>query len=480
MKNKILIVLLIVILAIGIAWNYIRTKNNNNNNSSVNIDPATEQEIATPDRIVVKFDSKYYELTSADENYEELIKACRESFNRTEEKPISDVSNLKTQSDFVEFDYDKISKNNIFFFSGDVGTIKMQETDGVVISKELHNSEELRKKFENAVKDKTPYYLNSSTYIAKNNYQYLPATLDFEEIKYEAVYKKEITSLEEYEKITDLYHLEFEKLDIDELLKDNKLIIFLSKYDISNSEVNVGNIKLYFKGEDYITPEAHDYVPVLMVVSKIVNTKCIYYNYDNISKVDNLTGKQEKTYGVIQKQNDDGTYDVGYTLDTPAVSKIKITDNALLRNKELEQGDYVKVDGTIIDFDETTNKNRTYEVNEISITKKSDYEKRLLDELKGKDYLSTAIVSHYESESQYDGYAICQVFIGDNMDTPDGLIKVYYDFYNGETQSYLGNADSPIETNYGVLDYEIVTVHFKEKVSDLNNIHAKTFEFIAD
>ena len=179
-------------------------------------------------------------------------------------------------------------------------------------------------------------------------------------------------------------------------------------------------------------------------------------------------------------KNDDGTYDVGYTLDTPAVSKIKITDNALLRNKELEQGDYVKVDGTIIDFDETTNKNRTYEVNEISITKKSDYEKRLLDELKGKDYLSTAIVSHYESESQYDGYAICQVFIGDNMDTPDGLIKVYYDFYNGETQSYLGNADSPIETNYGVLDYEIVTVHFKEKVSDLNNIHAKTFEFIAD
>ena len=66
------------------------------------------------------------------------------------------------------------------------------------------------------------------------------------------------------------------------------------------------------------------------------------------------------------------------------------------------------------------------------------------------------------------------------MDTPDGFIKVYYDFYNGETESYLGNADNPVESNYAIMDHEIVTIHFKEKISDLDNIHAKTFEFIAD
>ncbi len=478
MKNKILIVLLIVVIIIGIAWNRFGNKKDEHVNNN---DPATEQEIATPDRMVVKFDSNYYEITPDDENYADLVKACRESFNRQDQKPIVNVGELKNNSDFIEFDYNRISKNYIFFFSGDVGTIKMQETDGVVISKELYNGRELRKKFENIVKDKTSYNLNATKYDASNTYEYLPSTYDFEEIKYDAVYKKEVTSVDEYEKIVNLYHLKFEQLDIEELLKENKIIMFLSKYNILNYEVNVGNIKINFAGEDYVSPQAQEYKPVLMVVSKIVNTDCIYYNYDNVSKVDNLTGTQEKIQGVIQKKNEDGTYDIGYTsFDTPSISKIKINDNSLLGKQKLEQGDYVKVNGTIIDFDETTTKNKTYEVNEISVTKKSDYEKKLLNELKGKNSLDTNIEEHYESESQYDGYAICPVFIGDNVDTPDGFIKVYYDFYNGETESYLGNADNPVESNYAIMDHEIVTIHFKEKISDLDNIHAKTFEFIAD
>ena len=341
MKNKILIVLLIVVIIIGIAWNRFGNKKDEHVNNN---DPATEQEIATPDRMVVKFDSNYYEITPDDENYADLVKACRESFNRQDQKPIVNVGELKNNSDFIEFDYNRISKNYIFFFSGDVGTIKMQETDSVVISKELYNGRELRKKFENIVKDKTSYNLNASKYDASNTYEYLPSTYDFEEIKYDAVYKKEVTSVDEYEKIVNLYHLKFEQLDIEELLKENKIIMFLSKYNILNYEVNVGNIKINFAGEDYVSPQAQEYKPVLMVVSKIVNTDCIYYNYDNVSKVDNLTGTQEKIQGVIQKKNEDGTYDIGYTsFDTPSISKIKINDNSLLGKQKLEQGDYVKV-----------------------------------------------------------------------------------------------------------------------------------------
>ncbi len=483
MKNKILIISLILIIAIGVTWNFIRTKKSET--ESERPIAVSEDEIKNPDRMVVKLGQNYYEITPHDSGYDELIKKCRQSFNRTTGRNIDEqeIESLKQNSDFVEFDYDRVSKNNIFFFSGDIGVIKMQETGGITASNELYDGEELKESFEKAIKDKTPYSLDTSLYTANNVYQYLPSTYDFEEIKYEAVYKKEITSVDDYEKILNLYNIKFEKIDINELLKGNKIILFLSKYNISDYKTNVGNIKINFIGQDYEVPIAQNYIPLLMVVSKIVNTNCIYYNYDSVNNVDNLTGTHEDIYGVVREKKDDGTLILGYTVeDNITTGIVQLSDYVKNKNssaREIEVGDWISSLGATVISKE--NDIKTYAVNtEIYVQKKDDYEKSISNLVKGEKTLDTNIEYYYESESGYDGFMICALYFGENSVAPDGYLKVYYDFYDNITESYLGRKESPVASNYGIVKYEMVTITFTEPVSDIKNIKAKTLEFIAD
>lgn len=119
MKKRILIVssIFIILIAIGICYKIFKDKPISNN-SNVPI-PASENIIKTPDRLVFKIESNYYEITKDYEEYEELVQLCRENFNESNGKIITEkeIDSLKNECDFIEFDYDKISKNNIFFLS---------------------------------------------------------------------------------------------------------------------------------------------------------------------------------------------------------------------------------------------------------------------------------------------------------------------------------------------------------------------------
>ena len=142
---------------------------------------------------------------------------------------------------------DRISKNYIFFFDGDGGVIKMGENDGTVISNKFDESNNIFEEFKRITEGKTAYDFKSEKLVAKNNYEYLPSTFDFTQVKSEKVYKMEIKSYNEYKVIIDRYKLDFEDDDIEKKFEKNKIILFLTKYNISNYKVNIGNIKIDFE-----------------------------------------------------------------------------------------------------------------------------------------------------------------------------------------------------------------------------------------
>jgi len=442
--------------------------------------PVSEDIIKNPDRLVFKIENSYYEITKDDEKYEELVQLCRENFNESNEKNITEkeIDSLKNDCDFIEFDYDTISKNNIFFLSGDIGVVKMKDTDGIIISKKLVNSKKLINEFKKIVKNKESYQFENMQISAKNDYEYYPSTMDFEEIKYSKVFKKEFDSYEQFEKIVELYKLDFGDFDIKDKFDTNKIILILSQYNILDYKVNIGNIKINFEGNDYVIPKYVPYKPVIIMVSKIVNTNCIYYNYDKVTEVDNLTGTSEEIYGVIKSKNSDGSFNLGYNSDNDNMITGIINSSTDISFENLEVGDFIKSTGIITSFDKSTHI-KTYELKELSVNKKEEYEKQISNYLMGKIKLDTDIIDYYESESQYDGFVICTIDLDQEDFSIDGYVKIYYDFYEGNTESFLGMG-THIEDNYGIVKNEIVTITFKDKITDINKIEARMFEYIAD
>ena len=226
-------------------------------------------------------------------------------------------------------------------------------------------------------------------------------------------------------------------------------------------------------GYDYVSPENEGYIPTLLIVSKIVNTNCLYYNYDDIKTVDNFTGSEHEINGVVKSVNDDGTLDISYLDDeySPVIASLELDENT----NTLEIGDFIKSKGKVTSFSEDFT---IYKVNEIEITKKADYEKELEEILKGKSTISSSIEYNYQSESGYDGFVYCTIY--SNEGDVIGYIRIFYDFFENNTESFLGRANNPVESNYGIHEHEMVDITLKGKITDLTKMEAKSFEFIAD
>ena len=479
MKNKILIIALIIIVIVGITWNLIRGKNGEKNKNEQTDSYATEQEIKNPDRLVVKIDSQYYEIDNTNEKYNELVEECRKDFNRIDEYFINqtDIDELKDKSNFVEFDYNTVSKNRIFFFSENVGTVRLDGDNGYVISKQLKNGNDLLDKIKDVVSSLEPKNFGNDMYRANNTYNFLPAVADFEEVKAEAVYKKQMTSYEEFNEIVNRYNIEFDKkINIEEKFNNNKVILFLTKYDIDSYTISVGNIKINFSGKDNIVENTQiNYIPFLFVIGDVVNTNCIYYNYDKIYQNDNLTGTVEYFSGIVKSKNEN-IIELAYVEnETQSIATVYITDETkILKNKQVNVGDFIKGAGVIKEI--SAKKAQSYDAQFFTVTAKEDYKKQMEDYVLNKEKISTQIVEYYESEYGGEGYAICSMYLSENYTQPDGYLKINYD---NSTESYLG-MENHIQGNYGIKLHEIVDITFKEKVKDVQNIWAKMFEYIAD
>lgn len=461
------------------------------NSKSVNkqvenkVETSTEDElIKTPDRIVFKYESKYYEITPDYEKYSELVDLCRNNINRKNDEKISenDIDSLKSTAKFIEFDYNTISKNFIFTLTSDMGAIQMQDSDGIVISSKLSNIDKIGEAYIEAVKDKTGYDMSTEKIDSMNQYQALPAEADFKNVKNEKVYVKTFNSYEDFNKIASQYNLKFDNADsIKNKFENKKGILILSQYDVKDYKVNIGNVKINFAGNDYAVPSiaSTGYNADLILVSKIVNTSCIYYNYDDVKFVDNLTGTVQSISGVV-KSKDADEITIAYTAndDAKVLGKVMLSSRKLINKTadEVKVGDFVTGTATVTGVEDGIKK---YDAESLSVQDKDEYNKLLENELKGKTKINTEIVDYVMSEGGYDGYVICALYYGENSNQPDAYFKAYYDFYENKTESYLG-MENHLASEYGIHPYEIVDITFSEPITDINKINVKMFEYIAD
>ena len=193
---------------------------------------------------------------------------------------------------------------------------------------------------------------------------------------------------------------------------------------------------------------------------------------ENINNPNITITNNETIYGVV-KSKTENQLEISYEKDAwETLGKVNYTGNTIRNKQDINVGDWVEVSGVVSNDGAI----KTYDANVITVTTQKNYQKKLNDILIGKSKIDTEIVFNYESEGGGDGYVFCKLFSEDSLGNVSGYIRINYD---QKTEMYLGMARH-LRSNYGIQEHELVDVTFTKPVTDVNNITAKMFEFIAD
>ncbi len=186
---------------------------------------------------------------------------------------------MQNKGSFIEFDYNSKSKNYVFMLNEkEIGIIKRFSDSGQVIQTSLPDKDKLVKKIDTVAKDistkydfDTEYNLNSENKLSK-----VETNLNLSQTKVTGVYQKVIEySEDEYNSILNKLNFktneEMPKVDFNK----QTVIVTVSRYEIKDIKKNIGNIK--YKLGNYLD----EYNINIYIISKVVNSKCIYFNIDS-------------------------------------------------------------------------------------------------------------------------------------------------------------------------------------------------------
>lgn len=252
-----------------------------------------------PDRIIYKNQNDQYVIILQENEecqfiYNELY---RRITNIIDGKVYTEneITKMQENGSFIEFDYNTKSKNFVFMLEEpEIGIIKRFTDSGQIITTTLSDKEDLIKKVENWTKSSIKYDFHyEKNYTVNNVLDELPYNLEVKEVK-PGVYQ-EIIQYNELDYTNAIQNL---GIDISENVLEfdsNKetVVITLSKYEMKNITQNIGNIKYEF-GE-----YQDKYSINVLVVSKIVNTNCIYYYIPNANSSTSATTEN------LNKSNDE-------------------------------------------------------------------------------------------------------------------------------------------------------------------------------
>ena len=291
-RTKIIVILILCLIAVSLISalfivQYIQQNQEYDNTFAENI--------IDPDRIVYKDnEGKYYEFEKGTEQYNELKYTIAKSVTNYNESGNTltdeDIDKIHEKS-FIEFDYETASKNYIIPLEGNEGKnmIKLGTTGGMVVTTNLKNYNNI-KKIANKVSEGQPIYeLRYQEMISRNTittmeYKYLQ---QFKEINYK-IHQVKIENIEDYEKYKEMCNLAFDEEITAETFVDNDLILTISLVPKITVKVSIGNIKYTY---EQMNDVAYQYTAHLLIVSKIVNTDCIY-NTD-LTEVDSKVALDE-------------------------------------------------------------------------------------------------------------------------------------------------------------------------------------------
>ena len=301
-KNNIRVILYILLLLVVFSIIFFIFKNEISNEKleKNNVGLVDENTILpTPDRIIYKnINNEYIIINSGTSAYTQIYSELYNRITNTIEGKVyseDEISQMQNKGTFIDFDYNSKSKNYVFILEEkEIGIIKRFSDGGQVIQTSLSNNDKLIKKIENLTKDiSTKYDFNTEyNYNSENKLSKVANDLKLSQTKVAGVYQQVIEYDEnEYNAILKKLNFktshEMPKVDFNK----QSVIVTVSRYEIKDIQKNIGNIK-YELGKFL-----DEYSVNIFIVSKVVNSKCIYFNTNvdelNVSKIsinDNKNG----------------------------------------------------------------------------------------------------------------------------------------------------------------------------------------------
>ena len=279
-RTKVIVICILTIIAIGLIVVLFASQYHAPKVSLETSETIFTENIIDPDRIVYRNQNgQYYQFAKDTEAYNQIIENVKKSLRN-----YSESGNTLTEEEidtihekcFIEFDYETASKNYIIPLeeNENANMIKLGNTGGIVVSNQLRNLEELTTLVDEQSKNATPYEFEYEEQLSRNmitsmEYRYLQ---QFKQINYK-IYQAKIQDMESYELYKEMCNLAFDTEITEDIFQNNDLILTVSLVPKITVKVNIGNIQYTYENMNDVD---YQYTAHLLIVSKIVNTDCIY------------------------------------------------------------------------------------------------------------------------------------------------------------------------------------------------------------
>lgn len=242
----------------------------------------TVQYFETPDRIVYKQkDRDWYYVFNQDENgyiniKNQLIR-CIEGLGEGEIITQQELAKLENTENYIELDYDTISKNYLIFYEKDnMNVLKRTDDGAILVRNNIKQKENLEKIIEEETSDKKIYQMS-------DNKEYKTSTLAKKDIvendaklkKYEeGIYGIKVQDCETLNEMISKYNIQISEAIPQEKFEVADIIIIFSKWDVGSIDTRVGGLTYNFIGKE----KENQYAINIFAASKAINTNCIYRN----------------------------------------------------------------------------------------------------------------------------------------------------------------------------------------------------------
>lgn len=279
-RTKIMIVLLLIVIAIGLMVALFITQYNEQELSSETSGTVYTENIIDPDRIVYRnTNGQYYQFEKDTESYDQIkesIKKALRNYNESGDTLSEEEIDAIHEKSFIEFDYETVSKNYIIPLeeNENANMIKLGNTGGIVVSDNVRNMKDIISIAEEQSQNAIPYTFEYKEMLSRNTitsmeYRYLQ---QFKQINYQ-IYQTKIQDIETYELYKEMCNLAFDEEINEDVFQNNDLILTVSLVPKITVKVNIGNIQYTYERMNDVD---YQYTAHLLIVSKIVNTDCIY------------------------------------------------------------------------------------------------------------------------------------------------------------------------------------------------------------
>lgn len=278
-KENVMIVLTVIIVILAI----IGIENNKKIETSYenNVEQTQTPSFSNPDRIIYKVgqEDKYYiftkEETKVDYNdiLTELVKGIT---GLSEGETITDeeANRYQENENCVILDYNKASKNYLIRLNSNDASVLIQRENGwQVVKRLIVNKLDIQKAIDKSIRNATAYTMkDNKNYLSVNTIEEIPEYYKDKITRKDNIsYYMVIKDFETLTKFNTDFNVSIESEFNEEIFKNNNIVVLITKGKINEIKTCVGHIKYYINYEEYNGYMINEYL-----VSKVVNTNCIY------------------------------------------------------------------------------------------------------------------------------------------------------------------------------------------------------------